>query len=40
MRIYCCDRCGGEIIISDDYIECSECGTPYVDVEGLSFVEE
>lgn len=36
-KIYVCDYCGSEVVITEDRIYCENCGCEFDDVVGLSF---
>lgn len=35
-KIYVCDYCGGEVVITEDRIYCENCGCEFDDVVGLT----
>ncbi|WP_261669459.1 hypothetical protein [Fusobacterium varium] len=37
MKIYSCEHCGSEVIVSDNLIKCSSCDTEFYDTDGLSY---
>lgn len=36
-KLYVCDYCGSEVVITEDRIYCENCGCEFDDVVGLSF---
>lgn len=36
-KIYVCDYCGSEVVITEDRIYCENCGCEFDDIVGLSY---